>query len=507
MSLPQTSTLTINVELYDIDLLLSAEPNIVNNELVSLYSPVIKKIFETSPLWIWVNPEDPTEIRVIDGLHRLFSTAEYNANHLDDLIDKIPCIVERCTKEEFLERRKQQTIAHGAIADYRGIEWLIPEYENKDFGISAEQKVPLEKLLALYISQAKDKGVNFLSKYGIVQPQLEAMKKFIDDWIKGFNIPGSSAYDIYNVLELLGEKNFKILGWKGMTRDYVKTAFSAMQNVIDMEERRNYVTHILQIALQKERARGWVLNFSKMVGDADEGFRERIMSATDFDTMHKIYEEFKLLKKTDNIESKVEITTKRTRTAKPDHNRQILKPGDILFDYKVATKTNIPYCMVLLKGAYITFEKENARTFYRVEGPYIFHPSKFKNAILYSIDNGKCVTFIGNSIENYGDIMFDDIMANMQITNQSALTVSASIINQPNYSGIARLIREDFKYSRKHKCHIIATPYEIIEIVLNNAAKAKNFIESFGDSIEKNENIFIVRKMSEFVKLLESYIK
>ncbi len=502
-----SSTLTINVELYSVNLLISAEPKIVNDELVRLYYPEIKKILETSPIRIWVNPEDPSEIRVIDGLHRLFSVAEYNAKHLDDIIDNIPCIVETYSKEEFFERRKQQTIAHGAIADYRGVEWLIPEYEKKDFGITAEQKVPLEKLLALYISQAKEKGVNFLSRYGIVQPQLDAMKKFIDDWIKGFNIPGSSAYDIYNVLELLGEKNFKLLGLKGMTRDYVKTAFSSMQSVIDMEERRSYVTHILQIALQKERARGWVLNFSKMVGDADEGFRERIMSATTFDAVFEIYQEFKKLKKTDSIEAKIIPVEKRHRTAKPDHSMLILKPGDTLFDYGVASKVNIPYCMVLLKGAYITFEKEGNRTFYRTEGPYLFHPSKFKDAVVYSVDNGRCIAFAKNIIESYGDIIFDDLNANLLIATNSLMVAATQIMREPDYSGIAKLIREDFKYSRKHKSHIFATPYEIIELVLENGAKAKNFIESFGDSIERNDNVFIVKNKGEFIKLLESYIK
>ncbi len=301
-------TIQIAGELIPTDVLLQKERRCVNDKLIQLYSKEIQEILSKSPLRVWRNPEDSSEIRVIDGLHRLFSVERYNslmieASRIEEIVADIPCIVETYSRDEFLERRQQQTLAHGQIAGFRGIDWLIDAYEEENFGLREDQKVSLSQILGLYRSTAQDKGKNFLSMYNISREHLDSMKKFVAEWIGEYGLKGLAAVDIFEAIMLLGRENIDILGLEDMKRDHVKTVYSMLGSLKE-GERRQYANHILRITAGLDASRGKIMNLAKVVQSNIKGdYRERILEAKDYDEAEKVYGKWKELEEQEQVEA------------------------------------------------------------------------------------------------------------------------------------------------------------------------------------------------------------
>ena len=452
------------------------------------------------------------------------------------------------------------------IIQYRCIDWLIDAYEAETFRVSPKQKVPLEKIFGLYLSPAEEPGKNYLSAYKIQRPQLEKMRSFVDNWITEYNLSGVSAYQIHEIIKLLGKENIEILGLEGMARDYVKTIYSSLTNFTHLSEKRRYANHILRLVTGLDMARGKLQMLGRVVNEGNAQEKRQILDALTYDNAELVYMNFKnrmhisdetrvekaraanlaestlqgvlpdeelleklypeekyelepefdpedgkLLDELLAIEQEAIDAYVAPRQSRKHHRSMNRKPISFTLSKYVAKPGDMIFPwdqnpdvhVLILSGAIYVVQNRN---FYRADSPFVLthDDGHFVNPTIYSADRTEFT--ILSCLSKNSDPIIQYALQRSYERLQAAHVFSNWILEQRGFQGLASLFCEDYRYSRQLKKHIIATPQEVLQIVAGTDGKLGNYLNLFGDSIIQDNGVYSIHDFSKFHRVLDTIL-
>ena len=471
-------TLEVSVTYFYTSDLTSNETRIVREELINDYASTpekIEHILKHAPIRVWQNPEDPLEIRVIDGLHRLWGADGQG-------IEEIPCYVESYSREQFYEERKQATINHKSIEDVRAIKFLIERYENEGFELG------LDVVLTNLVNNLS--GTKLAARHQLPEAEIFQAINFVRDYLFWHQLKPAASKSTLEVLNNVGRENFDIFGLDKIKRSHISQAYNDLSQKYtekDIDDVQTVANHILRITAGTNRT-STVQRLTYAYAFANDEHRRDLMNARNFDEAVQL---IPLIKEYAKFEPQVK--QKRFLLMNPDV--QTLRSGEVLYDYQA----HDDFLVVLGGRTFATFARPDGTNYYSVfDGPFV-HGFDYDvgNDTLLQIYAAGSVKFFDVAEEKHlrshlgGSLDF--FLSESTTKLQVAQATKEIGRNNRRVTKVKDAIAEGYMLDSQGGAYIV-TPWPVLELICGGPDLVNDFMNQLPVRFDESRGMYKVTK-------------